>query len=176
LGSSFTAGTIWVSNPYRYPCLRSSISIFFSQMPLLLGLLSHFYRFYPYMTRSFDFFLIFSSHAPLLDKGNMLMVITFAIVPLFFHLFYPFCLFLRNYTWSTRFTAAAGTSFFARPFSFLILPHYFRNEFFYSSSFFSLCYLAGSNLFLLIDQYSKLLRNSMVLFHYHCGESFNKIR
>jgi len=32
-----------------------------------------------------------------------------------FHLLYTFCLLLMNNAWSTRFTAAAGTRFFARP-------------------------------------------------------------
>jgi hypothetical protein len=34
---------------------------------------------------------------------------------LFDHLIYTFCLLLTNNAWSTRFTAAAGTRFFARP-------------------------------------------------------------
>lgn len=37
------------------------LSLFYSQMPLLLGLLNYFYRFYPYIIRSFDFFFILLS-------------------------------------------------------------------------------------------------------------------
>lgn len=39
----------------------------------------------------------------------------FILWALFDHLIYTFCLLLTNNAWSTRFTAAAGTRFFARP-------------------------------------------------------------